>query len=467
MKLLHKIFIGFAVLASLSVASCSGTRGCARPELDLPDTFIGAPLDSRTIADMEWWKFYSDSALVNIISETLEHNRDILAAATRVEQMRALYGVGKLNMTPTVGAFALVDNETNDYHGEKSTSDPEFSLKATVSWEVDLWGGLRNARKGAGAQYVASVADERAMRMTLIAEVASAYYRLIALDRELAITRRTLETRRVNLDKARLRFEGGLTPETVYQQAQVEYAATAALIPGLERQVEEMRNGITLLMGRYPAEDLARGSLAMNDTLSVDLPVGLPSELLKRRPDLVASEARLQSALAAVGVAYADRFPRLRINLQGGLENDELSGFLSSPFSYVVGQITGTILDFGRNKRRHKAAVAAYDQARLKYEQNVLTAFREVADAAAAVRLTRQSHARRRELRDAAQKYATLAFAQYNMGVIAYIDVLDAQRRYFDAQVGLVNVVRDEYLAVINLYKALGGGWSADEQFTD
>lgn len=258
---------------------------------------------------------------------------------------------------------------------------------------------------------------------------------------------------------AKLRFDGGLTPETVYQQAQVEYATTAALVPNLERQIEIARNAITLLMGRYPEKELARGKLSLERSIPDYLPVGLPSTLLERRPDLRMSEQQLKSALAGVGVAYANRFPTLKIGLTGGWENNDLKGFFSSPFSYVVGSITGTILDFGRNKRKYRAAIAAYDKAKYEYEQDVLSAFKEVSDAVATFRRRRQTTMLRRDLREAAGKYVELANLQYRSGVLAYIDVLDAQRRFFEAQIGLSNAVRDEYLALVGLYKALGGGW--------
>lgn len=447
-------------LTAAALWGCSGVRDCSAPRLNLPETMPGGSRqDSLTVADMEWWRFYSDSTLVKYIGEALANNRDVLTAAARVEEMRQLYGVERLNMAPTVSALAAADNETNDYHNGKHTSDAEFDLKATVAWEADLWGGLRWARRRGAARFVASEAQQRGMQVTVVAEVASTYYRLIALDTELAITRRTLFTREENLNKARLRFEGGLTPETVYQQALVEYTSTAALIPGLERQVAVMQNALSLLLGRYPSETVARGQFERHSEHVAELPAGLPSTLLQRRPDLLESEANLRAALAGAGVAYADRFPRLRITLTGGLENDDLNGFLQSPFSYVLGQIAGTVLDFGRNKRKHRAAVAAYDQAKYTYEQSVLNAFREVADARTTLRLVRDTRLRRQTLLEAAQKYATLAFAQYNGGVIAYIDVLDAQRRYYDAQIGLNNAIRDEHLAMVNLYRVLGGGW--------
>ena len=455
----RNIHIGILIVLAALLASCSGTKNLTKPQLDLPTALAGNSTDSATIADIEWWKLYSDSSLVYIINQTLEHNRDLMAAGARVEQLRELYGLTKANFFPTIGAHAMANRETNAYYDEATVIDPQIDLKATLAWEVDLWGGLRWARKKGGADFMASVENQRAMRISLIAEAATAYFRLLALDNELSIVRRTLFTREENLKKAKLRFEGGLTPETVYQQAQVEYATTAALIPGLERQIEVQKNALTLLMGRYPSEELSRSKLALEDPIPENLAIGLPSTLLQRRPDLRAAEASLQSALANVGVTYADRFPKLRITLTGGLENNEFSHFFESPFSYVLGSITGTILDFGRNKRKYRASIAAYEQSRLNYEQKVLTAFKEVDDAVTAFRLVRQTTARRRELLEAAQKYTQLAYAQYNMGVINYIDVLDAQRRYFDAQVGLSNAIRDEYLTVVNLYKCLGGGW--------
>ena len=196
-------------------------------------------------------------------------------------------------------------------------------------------------------------------------------------DNELAIVRRTLTTRAESLRIAKLRFEGGLTSEIVYRQAQVEDQTTAALVPNLEQRIDAARNAITLLMGRFPQDEIARGRLVMDHTYPGDLPRSLPSTLLARRPDLRAAEQNLKSALAAVGVAYADRFPKLRLAFTGGFEDDGFVRFFSSPWTYAVGSIAGTILDFGRNKRRYEAAIAQYDEAKHSYEKCVLNAFRE------------------------------------------------------------------------------------------
>lgn len=453
------IYIALAILAITLFPACSGIRNCSKPELNLPESLAGNSTDTITLADVEWWKVYTDSALIHIIDETLAFNKDFQIAAAKIEELQQLYGLTASNYFPEISARLYGNNETNDYYGKKEVRDPEYGLKATMSWEIDLWGQLKWARRKGKANFEASVEDYRALRVSLIAEAASAYFSLIALDNELAIVKRTLFTRSENLKKAKLRFEGGLTPETVYQQAIVECATTEALIPGLEKQIAIQKNALMLLMGRYPEQEIARGKLILEQSIPDSIPVGIPSTLLKRRPDIRKSEAQLQAALANVGVVYADRFPRFSINLTGGLENDELHNFFQSPFTYILGNIAGSVFDFGRNRKKHKAAVAQYDQAKLAYEKTVLVAFHEVDNAVTSFAQAKATSKRRQELREAAMKYAQLAYAQYNMGAINYIDVLDAQRRYFDAQIGVSNATRDEFLALTNLYKALGGGW--------
>ncbi len=455
-----------ASLVLLAVAagmgSCSGVRNLTPPQLgEVPAAVPGmeADTDSLTMADMEWWRFYTDADLTAIIGEALEHNRDLAAAMARVEQARQLYGVTRLNLTPVLSGLVSADYETNDYSGESSKRDSEFDIKVTAAWELDLFGGQKWERRGAKADYMATLEDERAARMTLVAEVAQLYYRLVALDNELDIVRRTKETRREGVRMAKLRFEGGLTPETPYRQAQVELAAAAALVPALEGRIRSTQNALSLLMGRYPEEHIRRGALTLLPIDETRLPEGLPSALLQRRPDVRAAEFDLQKAMSAVGVSYADRFPRLRIALTGGWENDDVAGLLRSPFSYTIGSITGTVFDFGRKKRRYRAAIAAYDVARFNYEKAVMAAFADVSDASTAMRKAAETVELRRDLRDAALEYVKLAHIQYRAGALNYIDVLDAQRRYFDAQIGLSNAVRDQYLALTVLYKALGGGW--------
>lgn len=455
----HKILLSAAALP-LFLSSCSGVRGCKAPDIALPAVVAsGGATDSVTVADMEWWKFYGDSALCHIISRTLENNRNMLAAAARVEQARQAYRVDKADRLPSVGISVLADRETNDYYGEGFSNEPQFDLKASLNWELDLWGKYRWAKRQGEALWQASVEDERAMRMTLISEAATAYFTLIALDSELAIVRRTLVNRQEGVEKARLRFEGGLTSELVYQQAQVEYATTATLVPELESRVKVTENALALLMGEFPQLHMARAVAETEMLPEKSLPMGLPSQLLTRRPDLRAAAAELRAAMAAVGVAYADRFPSLTFHLQGGWENDELSGFFKSPFSYIAGNLVGPVFDFGRRQGKYRKAIAAYEQARLGYEQKVLEAFKEVDDAVITYRKQRQATSLKTHSRNAAKKYEELAQKQYRAGSINYIEVLDAQRRDLDARLELINAIRDENIALVRLYKALGGGW--------
>lgn len=457
--------LGAAAFAlGLLLCGCSALRECKAPEIEMPERMSAAGTDSLTVADLGWWEFYGDGTLRGIIERTLANNKRILAAAARVEQARRLYGVSRAEQLPNVSFDAPFDYETNDYYGGKTLRDPELGLKLSLKWELDLWGNLRWARRRGESEYLASEEDERAMRMTLVAEAASAYFRLLALDNELAIVRHTLDTRSEGVELARIRFEGGLTSDLPYQQAKVEYASVAALIPNLERDIAATENALALLMGETPDWKVGRGGELQDDGQVPDtLSAGIPSALLQRRPDMRAAEQRLRAAMAAVGVAWADRFPRIAITLTGGVENDAFAGLLRSPFSYVAETLTAPVFGFGRKKARYRAALAAYDESRLNYEQKVLEVFREADDAVVNFRSVRRAAELKLTLRDAAGKYADLARWQYREGSINYLDLLDAQRRYLDAQIGLSNAVRDERLALVQLYKALGGGWQLAE----
>lgn len=447
------------LLAALFLNGCSIQKRCQAPELNLPDEIIAGENDTLTLADMAWWELYSDSTLSKLIDKTLNNNRNMRAAEAHIRQMEELYRVSKASLWPSIGGQVFADRETNAYYGEKTSIESELSLKASLSWEIDLWGSLRWSKKKGAAEYLNSVEAARAMQMTLIAETATAYFELVALDQELEIVLQTVETREESVNQARLRFEGGLTSETAYQQAQVELANASALIPNLEQKIALKENQIAVLSGEYPSK-IERRKFDLNASLPEDIPIGLPSTLLQRRPDVRQAEQQLKSAMASVGIAYADRFPRLTINLVGGFENDELRGYFQSPFSYVAGNLVAPLFTFGKKKAQYKAALAAYDEKRYAYEQKVLEVFREVNDAVITYQKKRRTSELQLNLYEAAQKYVDLAQLQYLNGVIRYIDVLDAHRNFFDAQIGLSNAIRDEYLAMVNLYKVLGGGWS-------
>lgn len=445
----------------LMVSSCGiATRMCQDPQIEAPTAIVEDQLDSLTIADLEWWQFYGDEMLCRFIRHALDNNRDILAAAAKVQQMQELNRVERAAWFPKIGASAMADNEVENYTDKGHTETPQIDLKGNLSWEIDLWGNVKWATRKASAEYLASIEAERAMRMTIIAEVATTYYQLLALENELLIVNRTLQTRSEGVQQAKLRYEGGLTSETVYQQAQVEYATTASLIPAIETKIVSTKNSLKVLLGESPDFELEYARMKILDRdIRTELPIGLPSYLLTRRPDLRASEQALKASAAAVGIAYTDRLPQVVVGLTGGWENGEWARFFSAPYSLLSGTVAAPIFEFGRRRARYKAAIAAYDMSRLNYEKQVLTAFKEANDAVSHYRNAHRAAVLKDTLREAALKYVELATFQYKYGDTRYIEVLDAQRRYFDAQIGLSNAVRDEYIALVQLYKALGGGW--------
>ena len=260
-----------------------------------------------------------------------------------------------------------------------------------------------------------------------------------------------------------MRLDGGLTDEIPYQQALVELATTEALVPDIERQVALKESEIAFLAGSYPTA-IERSKTSDELSYREEVPIGVPSDLLWRRPDIRQAEQELKAAEAEVGVAGAQRFPTLTIGLQGGLESDSFLDVLKSPFYYAVASVAAPVFHFGKRKAAFKAAIAEYEQARIEYEKTVMQAFREVHDAAVTYRSAQKNTDAKYDLLQAALKYVDLTNIQYINGAIRYLDLLDANRVYLDAQVEYSNAVMDEYIAVVNIYKALGGGWQTEGQ---
>lgn len=449
----------FVLLGGLSV-SCSPAKYCADPELDLPDTYIeNAGTDSLTLADISWWEIYTDTTLQSLIKDALEYNKDMLVAAERIKELEYRYRIQRADLWPSLTGRAYANNEYNNYGGKDSEpNDPELGPKLSLTWEIDLWGHLRWASKEKVAEYLAGIESQRALQMTLVSEVAMAYFELLALDNELEIVKRTLVTRQEGVSKARLRFEGGLTSEIPYQQSLVEFASTASLVPDLESKIAVKESRLAFLTGSYP-KNINRAKASLELSYRNDLPVGVPSQLLERRPDLMAARQRLMAAYAAVGVAQAERFPTFTIGLSGGLESNSFLDILKSPFYLATATLASPVFEFGKRKSKFKAAVSEYEQARLEYEKSVMQAFKEVYDATVNLTSARENTGLKFDLQEASRKYFVLAQTQYINGAINYLDVIDAQRKYFNAQVELSNAIMGEYMALVDLYKALGGGW--------
>ena len=451
------------------MSSCKLGQKYVSPDVKLPSELCDADMvpdamssgDSLTVADRRWWDIYSDTALHALINKTLENNKDLLMARARIEELAAMKRISTSQLFPQVSGEAYVQKEGLNYGGDNYKPDPEKGLKVSATWELDLWGNIRWARDKSIAEYLSAIESKRALQISLIAQVATSYFQLVALDTELDIVRRTLHARQEGVRLAKLRFEGGLTSEMAYQQARVEYARTATLIPTLERNIAIKESDIAFIAGEYPRH-IVRNVSSIDTVMPATLPVGLPSELLQRRPDVRAAEQSLRAANAAVGVAYTNRFPRLALTARAGFENEEFTDFLKSPMHFFSAAVTGPIFDAGNRQAAYRAKQAAYRRETHNYEKTVLAAFKDAHDAIINYTKTSDMYRSRLELLRAAKTATDLAQLQYINGVIGYLDVLDAQRSYFDAQISFSNANRDACIAFVALYAALGGGWTPD-----
>lgn len=457
LNLLFKYSI-FSILAAAALSGCQLGKHYTRPQLELPETLDSLSVDSSSIGDYPWEQLYTDTTLQGLIRKTLTYNKDMLIAAARIKEMAAMKRIDYANLFPQVGVKVYAEKEAENYGGDHYKQSSEFDLKGTATWELDLWGKLRWAKDKSIADFVGSLENQSALKMSLIAQVAQSYFELVALDNELSIVKKTVDARQESLHLVRLRYEGGLIPEIPFRQAQVELARTATLVPDLERKITLKENEISFLTGEYPHR-IKRSVLPEEVMLPGSLPVGLPSSLLERRPDVRKAEQDLIAANAAVGIAFTSLFPSISLTASFGGESAELHDLLKSPHHLLSANLLQPIFAMGKNRAMLKAKKAAYEQATYAYEKTVLNAFKDAYNAISEFSKTKEIYETRLRLEQSSKIALDLAQLQYLNGYIGYIDLLDAQRGYLDAQIALNNAIRDKQLTVVNLYKALGGGW--------
>ena len=449
MKLKNQLYKILVIpVAALLMGGCKIGKQYTRPQIDLPSTLDSTSVDTVSIGDYPWEQLYTDTILQQLIQKTLDNNKDMLIAAAKVKELAAMKRIDYANLFPQVGLKFYAEQEGEDHGGGHYKSDDQYDIKLGVTWEIDLWGNLRWAKDKSMAEFMGSIENQRALKMSLVAQVAQSYFELVALDNELSIVKKTVDARRESLHLARIRYEGGLTSETAFRQAQVELARTATLVPDLERKISIKENDIAFLAGDYP-QKIARSVLPEEVKLPESLPVGLPSTLLERRPDVRQAEQKLIAANASVGLAYTNMFPRLALTAHYGLESAEFSDFLKSPYHFLSGSLLTPLFAMGKNRAMLKAKKAAYEQEVYSYEKSVLTAFKDARNAIVDFSKIKEIYESRLQLEQAARSNVELAQLQYINGVIGY----------FDAQIGLSNAIRDKQITLVRLYKALGGGW--------
>jgi len=464
----QKLKIARPLLLSLSlailVAGCMVGPKLEKPVVGSEEQFRFDSIPGDSIINLAWWKLYNDPMLDTLIYTALEYNRDVLTAMSRIEQAYAVLGASKADLWPAFGYDLSATYAQPDAAGGGADPGAYYAITPSVYWELDFWGKVRRANQAAMAEIAASEEALRLVQVSLIAAVADGYFQLLDFDKRLEISRRTWETRKESVWIIEQRFEHGTVPEIDLNQAQQQEAVAAVAIPVYVRGVAHTENYLSILVGQNPRE-LERGELD-DRTLPPDIPVGLPSELLMRRPDIVQAEQNFYAETARIGVAQAMRFPSFSITGALGVASGDLSSLLSGDaFVYSIGgSILGPIFNWGKNKRRVEIQKEVAEQALYRYEMTVLNAFREVDDALIDIHTYSEEADSRLRQRDAAINAADLSRARYDGGQTAYLEVLDTERSMFTAELEAAAVRRNQLSAYIYLYKALGGGWITEEE---
>jgi outer membrane protein, multidrug efflux system len=436
------------------------------PETQVPSSIRGdsAP-HGKSFGEKSWRKVFTDSTLRSLIERALANNPDLTAATYRIELARAQANATRADWFPSVnGSTGGTANYGSPNAGQVppggSRSSESYDLTALLSWEIDLWGGIRRSNEAARANLLATEYQRDAVQTSLVASVAAAYIELKNLDERLAISKRTAESRRASLELVTARRDGGVSSDLEVGQAEALLGQALTAIPVTEQAIAAKENQIRSLLGEYPGSVARGGSLDQLDS-SLTIKGGLPSSLLQRRPDLAAADQAYQAAVAQIGVAEALRLPTLSLTGNGGLLSADLGNLLEGKSgAYSIGpRLAGPIFDAGRGKARVDASRAQAGEAMANHDRAAKQAFREAADALNAHLKTGQIATELGRLVESNRKVSTVASDRFQGGASSYLEVLDAERSLFNSELELVDARRDRLLSVVQAYRALGGGW--------
>jgi len=444
-------------LLALALAGCR-TLGpnYRRPALNVPDQHRGqaGAAEAASLADQPWWDVFHDDALKGLIAEALRNGYDVRLAAWRVEEARANAGIIRSQVFPAFQGSVELGR------GRQSGQDGSLiQANVNASWEIDLWGRIRRSNEAALAQYLASEEARRGVYLALVSEIATDYFQLRELDLQLEIARRTSGAFQETFDLFDRRLRGGAASALETTSAQASLASTAATIPDLERQIAAQENLISFLLGRNPGP-IPRGPVLNDQFLPPAIPPGLPSDLLRRRPDLREAEQNLIAANAAVGIAQADFFPRISLTGALGSVAPQLSQIFPEGRTWSIGGGLLTPVFQGRRLReQYRAALARWEQARVQYEQSVTNAFAEVSTSLVAYQKYAEVEAARTREVGAYREAVRLSNVRYGAGLSDYLEVLQAQQQLFPAEIQLAQARYNRLATLVQLYRTLGGGW--------
>jgi outer membrane protein, multidrug efflux system len=470
--------IGLAIL----LTGCTVGPNYRRPAVNVPGTYRqpaevaaavppqsnatgqnapAVPAGAASLGDEKWWEVFQDKELQSLIRTALQNNYDVRIAATRVLQAQAQLGITRADQLPSVS----VGGDITSQQSSKSGPIPSFEitrgeLDASAAWNLDFWGRYRRATEAARANLLASQWAQKEVISTLVASVAIGYFQLRQLDLELEISKRTLNSRQGSLQLTQTLEQHGISSLLdVRQSEQLVYTA-AATIPDFERQIVQEENAISILLGNNPG-DVPRGLKLTEQPHAPEVPVGIPSALLERRPDILQAEQNLVAANAQIGVARAAYFPQIALTGSAGYQSSALSNLFTGPAGVwnMVGSFSQPIFQGGRLKSNLRLAEAQRDQLLLTYQQAIQGAFRDVSNALVGYRKDREFRIQEEHLVEAAQDAARLSEVRFKAGTTDYLEVLTNNTNYFSAELTLAQAQGNELTALVQLYQALGGGW--------
>ena len=458
--------LGIGLLATLS-SGCLLGPNYKRPDVPAPSTYRGGSTESTvkpdvtSFGDEKWWDAFQDDVLRDLIRAALQQNYNVRIAATRILEARALLGITSADQLPAVTAAASAFNQRSpQVAGRPAVETSPEQVSVSAAWELDFWGKFRRATESARANLLSEEWAQRQTISSLVSDVASAYFQLRELDLELEISRQTLASRRDSLRLTQILADGGATSLLDVRQAEQLVFGAGAAISDLELRVEQEENFISILVGQNP-DAVARGRRLVDQPHPLEVPAGLPSSLLARRPDILQAEQQLVAANAQIGVAKADYFPQISLTAAGGYQSSALTRLFSGPAGlWTFGaSAVQPIFEGGRIRNRVRFTEARTQEAAFVYQRTVQQAFREVSDSLVAYRKSQEFRAQLQQLTTAAEGATTLSNMRYRGGAASYLEVLDSETRFFAAQLSLAQAQLRELQSLVQIYRSLGGGW--------
>ncbi len=438
-----------------------------RPKMEEAASFRmaeGSP-DIPSLANLPWWDLLRDEQLQGLIKVALAENRDLRQAVATVEEFQARAFIARSDFFPglTASGNAPAFGRKTVFLFPGFASPFNYYLQGNLAWELDIWGRIRRSNEAARADLLSKEENRRAVTIQLVSSVGEAYFNLLQFDAQLDIAKRTLQSWEESVRIAQARLKQGFSSRLDMDQFEAERAHAAARMAELERQMVHAENQLSVLMGRKPFA-ITRGRSLYDQAMPPDVPPGLPSELLQRRPDILVAEQQLVAATARIGAAKADRFPKITLTGLLGAASPQLSKFFTDPATYAVAGagFTGPLLNAQMLGFQQDIAEAQAKQSLAQYEQSILIAFREVEDSLVAVRTARTQNEAQQQQVTALQSALKLAELRYKGGLANYLDVLVSRRNLFEAELAMTSSRRLHLVSVVQLYKALGGGWSPE-----